>query len=765
MRFVIYFFFFVFFLSHVHSQNFTLNGYVKDVQSGEALVGGSILAPKAQRGTYTNTYGFFSLTLPKGSYKIIISYIGYLPDTLDIQLDKDQFLDVKLEEVGTQVKEVVISASKSAYANEVKSPQMSQINLKVKDLKIIPTLGGEADVMKVIQLLPGVTKGGEGTSSILVRGGDPDQNLILLDEAVVYNVSHLFGFFSVFNPDALKDLDLIKGGFPAQFGGRLSSVLDIRMNEGNMNSYHVKGGIGLLSSRLTVEGPIVKEKASFTISGRRTYIDKVFGLIGVTVPYYFYDLNAKANVILGERDRIYVSTYLGDDVLYTPSEAQEAGADSLGLGEIDFGFRLGNVTTTLRWNHLYNSKLFSNTSLIFTRFKYDINGQVGENQIFIGSEVQDLGLKLDYGYFFNPDHTLRFGGQFIHHRFRPNVISAAGDISQLVGDSEVKPIFSEEIALYLQHEWQARENLKIQYGLRASGAVVPEQVYAGLEPRFSAVYTLNDKNSLKLGYARMRQYVHLVSSSTVALPTDLWYPVTRDVKPQIADQYAASYTRHFESINTLFTIEAYYKQMQNLTEYREGANLILNDNFEQELLQGNGESYGLEFLLKRDEGRVSGRIGYTLSFSQRLFEELNGGNPFWAKYDRRHDLSVVAIYELSETWAISAVYNYLSGARFTPQIGQYLVPNPSLTSVEIIPLFAERNSTRLTAASRFDLNLVKKNKPHKRLRSEWNFGIYNFFNAPTPIRVDIRYTPEQGLFYTQPSFLGRVLSIAWNFEY
>ncbi|MEO1383398.1 MAG: TonB-dependent receptor, partial [Bacteroidota bacterium] len=299
----------------------------------------------------------------------------------------------------------------------------------------------------------------------------------------------------------------------------------------------------------------------------------------------------------------------------------------------------------------------------------------------------------------------------------------------------------------------------------ASGAVVPEQVYAGLEPRFSAVYTLNDKNSLKLGYARMRQYVHLVSSSTVALPTDLWYPVTRDVKPQIADQYAASYTRHFESINTLFTIEAYYKQMQNLTEYREGANLILNDNFEQELLQGDGESYGLEFLLKRDEGRLSGWIGYTLSFSQRLFEELNGGNPFWAKYDRRHDLSVVAIYELSETWAISAVYNYLSGARFTPQIGQYLVPNPSLTSVEIIPLFAERNSTRLTAASRFDLNLVKKNKPHKRLRSEWNFGIYNFFNAPTPIRVDIRYTPEQGLFYTQPSFLGRVLSIAWNFEY
>jgi hypothetical protein len=619
--------------------------------------------------------------------------------------------------------------------------------------------------MKVIQLLPGVTKGGEGTTSILVRGGDPDQNLILLDESVVYNVSHLFGFFSVFNPDALKDMSLIKGGFPSQYGGRLSAVLDLSMNEGNQQSFHAKGGIGLLSSRLTLEGPIVKDKASFSISGRRTYIDQVFRLLDIPVPYYFYDLNAKANVKLGDRDRLYFSAYLGDDVLYVPEQLQDSiNQDTAGLGAVDFGFRLGNLTTTLRWNHLFSARLFANTSFTFTRFQYDINGSVGENGIFIGSNVVDLGLKQDLAYYHSPEHTLRFGGQYIRHRFKPNVVSARGDISQLVSGNEVIPLYSHETALYAQHEWQALPNLKINYGFRLSSAAVPEKFYAGLEPRASLVYTLNQRNSLKAGYSRMMQYMHLVSSSTVALPTDLWYPVTKNVKPQSAHQLAGSYTRHFESWHSLFTVEAYYKWMYNLTEYREGANLILNNNFEEELLQGNGTSYGLEFLFKRDEGRLNGWVGYTLAYSQRQFEELNGGQPFWAKYDRRHDFSVVAILELSPRWSFSAVYAYLSGARFTPQVGQYLTPNPDLTGVEIIPIYGERNSTRLTAARRFDINFILKNKAHKKLRSEWNFGCYNLFNSPTPFRININYAPERGLFYTQPSFLGRVLSVAWNFE-
>ncbi|MEM9987490.1 MAG: TonB-dependent receptor, partial [Bacteroidota bacterium] len=378
--------------------------------------------------------------------------------------------------------------------------------------------------------------------------------------------------------------------------------------------------------------------------------------------------------------------------------------------------------------------------------------------------VLDLSLKSDFGYFINPDHTLRFGGQVIRHRFRPNVISAGGDISEIINDREVTPIFATELALYAQHEWQVAAPLRINYGLRLSGAVVPEVFYPAVEPRASLVYTMNDKHSLKLGYARMMQYLHLVSSSTVALPTDLWYPVTKDVKPQSSQQIAGSYTRHFPSLKSLFTIEAYYKRMRNLTEYQEGANLILNDNFESELVQGDGEAYGLEFLLKRDEGRLSGWIGYTLAFSQRFFEELNGGNPFWAKYDRRHDLSVVGILRITDRLSASAVYTYLSGPRFTPQIGQYLAPTPALNGVELIPIYAERNSVRLTAANRFDLSLAWRNKTTKKLKSEWTFGVYNLFNSPTPIRVNVQYTPERGTFYTQPSFLGRIVSVAWNFE-
>lgn len=745
----------------LQAQSYTISGYVKEAYTGEALVGSTVKVGK--QGAYTNRYGFFSLTLPRGEYELQASYIGFVTDTLSVALTQNLSLDIRLVEGGQTTDEVLISASKSAYAREVQSPQMSQINLDVEDLKLVPTIAGEADLMKVIQLLPGVTKGGEGTTSILVRGGDPDQNLILLDEAVVYNVSHLFGFFSVFNPDALKDLSVIKGGFPAQYGGRLSSVLDINMNEGNQACFGVKGGIGLLSSRLTVEGPIVKDRASFSISARRSYIDQVFALINVPVPYYFYDLNAKVNAKIGEKDRLFLSAYLGDDVLTAPNQT---GTDSLEeeIGDIGFGFRLGNLTTTLRWNHLFGPRLFANNSLIFTRFKYDINGSVGENSIFVGSNVIDVGLKSDVSYYPTPAHTLKFGGQYIRHQFRPNVISAQGDISQFIENQEVTPLVAHEIALYGQHEWKAAENLVVQYGLRLTGAVVPNKVYLGPEPRASVVYILDDQNSFKAGYSLMRQYLHLVSSSTVSLPTDLWYPVTETVRPQRAHQVAGSYTHHFEGPGILLTVEGYHKWMYNLTEYREGANLILNNNFEDELLQGDGTSYGGEVLVKRDEGRIRGWIAYTLAYTQRQFDELNGGVPFWAKYDRRHDLSVVAIFQLNDRMDISAVYSYLSGARFTPQIGQYLVPTPDLTSVEIIPIYSARNAIRMTAATRFDLSLTIRNKPTKKLRSSFTLGVYNLFNAPTPISISTRYTPERGIYYTQPSFLGRVLSIAWNFD-
>lgn len=745
----------------ISAQNFTISGYIKSAETSEALIGATVYTDQPRRGGFSNSYGFFSLTLPAGSYKLIASYVGYQADTQLIELNANRTLEILLKESVSSVEEVVISASQDAYAREVKSTQMSQIQLNVRDIRLVPTIAGETDIMKVIQYLPGVTKGGEGTTTILVRGGDPDQNLILLDEAVVYNVSHLFGFFSVFNQDALKDLTLIKGGFPAQYGGRLSSVLDLTMKEGNQNKFHARGGIGLLSSRLTVEGPIVKNKSSFIVSARRSYIDQVLRVVRVPVPYYFYDLNVKANYILNDKNRLYVSSYFGDDVLYTPKSAQN---DSAGLGEVDFGFRLGNFTTTLRWNHLFSERLFSNTSLIYTRFKYDINGNVGENGIFIGSKVNDIGVKSDFTFYKDPENTIRYGLQITNHRFVPNVITASGDVSELINNSNPTPIYTQELALYAQHERQLGVRLRLNYGLRLSGALTPSKFYPALEPRASMVYVLNEKNSFKAGYARMMQYLHLVSSSTVALPTDLWYPVTDRVKPQSSDQLSASYTHHFESIGSIFTFETYYKWMRNLTEYREGANLILNNNFENELLQGKGWAYGFEFLLKRDEGRIHGWLAYTLAFAQRQFDGINQGNPFWARYDRRHDLSLVAIWQINKRLALSGVYTYLSGARFTPQIGQYLVPSPTLTSVEIIPIFTERNAVRLTAANRVDINFTLMAKETKKIRSEWSFGCYNVMNSPTPIRVNINYSPEKGLYYTQPSFIGRLLSVAWNFD-
>lgn len=743
------------------AQTYTLSGSVSDAASGEALISATIRLVGQPIGTLSNNYGFYSLSLPAGSYKVAFAYVGYRTDTLVLRLDQNTRYDARLREQSLQAEEVLISASKGRNEEEVKSPQMSQINLKIKDLMMLPSLGGEMDIMKVVQLLPGVTKGGEGTTSILVRGGDPDQNLILLDEATVYNVSHLFGFFSVFNPDALKDLNLVKGGFPAQYGGRLSSVMDISTREGDMYDYHLHGGIGLLSSRLSVEGPIVKERASFIVSGRRSYIDAVFKPFGLTIPYYFYDLNAKVNYKISDKDRIYFSSYLGNDVLYTPRELRSDSAD-LGL---DFGFKLGNFTNTLRWNHLFSSKHFSNLSLINTRFQYDIQGKFANNSIFIGSNVTDFGLKADLSYFPDPDNTIRYGGQVIQHIFRPNIIIAQGEFADLI-DQQRPLLLSQEIALYGQHERVFSKHFRLNYGLRLSGAAVSGAFYFRPEPRAAAALILNERFSFKGSYARMAQYMHLVSSSTVALPTDLWYPVTDQIKPQLSDQLAAGMTWNLPGIGCLLTVEGYHKWMNNLTEYREGANLILNDNFESELLQGKGRAWGAELLLKRDEGRLTGWIGYTLSFSQRHFPELNNGKPFWARYDRRHDLSIVASYKISEVLNFSAVYSYLSGARFTPQIGQYIVPNPAYSGLEIIPIYSDRNAIRLTAARRLDVNLVLKSRRERRWKGEWHIGAYNVLNDPTPVRV--RIDPIEngvGFRYTQPSFIGFIPSIAYNFQF
>lgn len=754
----------------------TISGYLTDASNGESLLYGNVYLKNTNIGNTTNEYGFYSIDVPKGEAVILVySYLGYTSKEIEIKEQTSKQINTKINQESEVLGEVEIIASKVSSEREaIKSTQTSTIHLPIKEIKSIPSLGGEVDIIKVVQLMPGISKGGEGGTGMFVRGGDADQNLVLLDEATVYNLGHLFGFFSVFNPDALHDLTIIKGGFPAQYGGRLSSVLDVRMKEGNNQKLGVQGGIGLLSSRLTVEAPLLKDKASFLLSGRRTYIDQVFKAAKLKLPYYFYDVNAKFNYILSDKDRIFLSVYAGDDVLKFDESAIDG--DDIEINDeindnnedlnFDFGFQLGNVTQTLRWNHIYNPKLFSNLSFIHTSFNYDITGKVLGNSILVKSEIRDLGVKLDFANYQSTTSKLRFGAASTLHRFRPNILSAKGDVSKLI-DNRAGVLRSVlESALYGNYDFEVKESLKINAGLRLSGTGVENKFYVAIEPRFSANYAFNDNQSFKFSYSRMAQYMHRVSSSTIALPTDLWYPVSENVKPQYSHQLAISYNQFLDKPQLSFTIEGYYKTMKNLIEYKEGSNLILNDNFEELLTQGTGKSWGAELLLRRQSGKFTGWLGYTLAWSRRQFDAINDGNAFWAKYDRRHILSVVTNLEISKRIIFSAVWEYTSGARFTPVRTQYLFPNAGLTNIEIIPVYSKRNEFKLSPSHRLDINFVIKNKTHKRFRSEWHLGGYNVYNRATPYSIRVRLDPTTGqLKYEQPGLFGFIPSVAYNFSF
>lgn len=742
-----------------------LSGYIKDASSNESLQFAYIKTNIAGVGGVSNEYGYYSFEIP-ASTDVVVSYIYMGSKTKKFTINKtENFLqNVSLEINVTSTKEVVIKGTKtSASKQEATSNKMSVITLPTKNLKTIPSLGGEVDILKVVQLLPGVARGTEGGTGMFVRGGDADQNLVLLDEATVYNVGHLFGFFSVFNPDAIKDLTLTKGAFPANYGGRLSSVLDIRMNEGNSSGMHGSGGIGLLSSRLTLEGPIIEDKVSFLISGRRTYIDKVLGAVGANVPYFFYDLNAKINYIHDHKNRFYISSYVGDDVLKVSESLED---DSTGSSDVfGFGFNLKNITQTIRWNHLFSEKVFSNTSFIHTLFNYDIQGDFVGNNVLIKSQIRDLGLKSDITNYYSSKLTLKYGVHVINHNFRPNIVSTSGEISEFLASKKGDLQSTLESAVYGNAEWKIDTLTTIAVGLRISSSAVKNKAYIGPEPRIAAKRTIGENGAIKASYSRMYQYMHRVSSSSVALPTDLWYPISENIKPQSADQIALGYHYYWPKANTLLTVEGYYKWMRNLIEYKEGTNLILNDNFEESLLQGTGKAYGVEFLAKKDEGNLNGWVGYTLSWSKRQFDGLNGGKEFWARFDRRHDISVVANFNLSKRSTISAVWVFSNGSRFTPIIGQYLVPNAALTGVEIIPLYTERNAISLNSSHRLDVNWVIRNKKERRFKYEWHLGGYNVYNRATPFTTRIVPTENGGYKYEQPGLFGFIPSIAFNFSF
>lgn len=747
----------------IPSSSYTISGYVSDNTSGESLIGVTIRAKTAGKGASSNEYGFYALTLPEGRHTLVFSYIGFEPKELEVDVQKNVNLNVRLGEDKKTFQEVVVSARSTAAKEHVNNTEMGKLSVPIEMLRKTPALFGESDIIKAFQLMPGVKRGGEGTTGMFIRGGGSDENLILLDEAPVYNAGHVLGFLSVFNTNALRDVNLYKGAFPAQYGGRLSGIMDVKMREGNDRRFSAQGGIGNIASNLTLEGPIKKERGSFILSGRRSYIDKLVKPFGLILPFYFYDLNLKANYRVKERDRFYVSSYFGRDVLEALTRSDSSDFDA------GIDTRLGNFTATSRWNHIYkNEKLFHNLTVLRSQFDYKIEGSFAENNVLIRSSITDYAAKLDYDYRPENQTTIKFGAGFTHHIFKPNLISVQGDITDVLKDKPADKIDMEELALYGSMDRDFGERWKLNGGLRLTGAAVQNVFYKALEPRFAARYAMGERNSLKFGYARMTQYLHLVSSSSVALPTDLWYPVTKNVKPGYSDQVSAGWFTHFleEKKQVQFSTEVYYKWMHSLIEYREGARLILNDNYESELIRGRGRAWGLEMMLQKNAGKLTGWIGYTLAWSNRTFPDLNKGKTYFARYDRRHDVSVVANYEVRPRFSISIAWVYSSGNPFTPIVAKYLMPLPSYTGIDLLPVYPSKNSHRLNDAHRLDVDLVIKGKKRKRWQGEWHLGAYNTYNRVQPNRVVIRLDETTGKErYEERGLFGIIGSISYNFKF
>ncbi|WEK17612.1 MAG: TonB-dependent receptor [Candidatus Pedobacter colombiensis] len=749
----------------------TVNGNVTDAKTGETLIGASVkLTGSASAGSVTNAYGFYSINTQEGSYEISVSFIGYKTIKQNLKVTKDIRINFVLEE-DNQLSEVVISATKR---NEnVSSPQMGLQKIDVKDINNVPVLLGERDVLKTLQLLPGIKSAGEGNSGFYVRGGSTDQNLILLDEAPVYNASHLLGFFSTFNSDAIKDVSVYKGGMPAQYGGRLASVLDIKMNDGNRKAYTVEGGIGLISSRLKVEGPIVKDKGSFMVSARRTYMDAFLKLspdssVNKNI-LYFYDFNAKANYQIDDKNTLYLSGYFG--------------RDKLGIAET-FGFNWGNATVTLRWNHLYSNRLFSNTSLIYSNYNYVIQNFMEENNFEVNSSIKDFNLKQDFEYSLSNTHNLKFGVNAIHHTIAPGKLTASASSS--VNQTTYEDRKGLELAAYVSDEWAVSDRMNVVYGLRlsnfslmgpgniksydADGNIIATKVYKAdefvksyfnLEPRISANYQLTNSSSLKGAYTRNIQNVHLMSNSTSTSPTDLYIMNSNNVKPEIADQVAAGYFRNFNDNSYEFSAEIYYKWMQNQIEYRSGTDLRGNGNVEADLLYGDGRAYGLELFFKKRFGRFNGWIGYTWSRTQRQFDAINNGKWFYAKQDRTHDLSLVGIYKASQRWTFSSVFVYNTGNAVTYPSGKYQINDRTVF------YYTEKNGYRTPAYHRLDVAATLEGKPGRKLQSSWSFGIYNLYNRQNAFSINFKDNPNDPTRteVVRTTLFGTIPSVTWNFKF
>lgn len=736
------------------SKKHTINGYVREEGSAELLTGVNVYVPSLKIGTISNTYGFYSLTLPDAdSIMIVYSFVGFTPEVRKIALLENQEVNINLK-AGKLLDEVVVNAEAGSRPSE--NVQMSTISVPIAQIKDVPSLLGEKDVFKVLQLMPGVQKGMEGSSGLYVRGGGPDQNLIILDDAIVYNASHLFGFFSLFNGDALKSVELTKGGFPARYGGRLSSVIDMNLKEGNKEKWHGEGGIGLISSRLTVEGPLKKNKSSILLSGRRSYLDFVSRPLTKKstdgeVGYYFYDLNAKINYDFGRKNKIYLSGYFGKDLFSTENDSKDV--------EEKAGFNWGNTTATLRWNHLFTSKLFTNTSIIYSNYKFQISDKykvIDEGKDYFAeyhSGITDYTIKYDVDFIPNPKHWIKAGFSVIKHEFRPYAFVEEDNGNQIFKHN-YQLIKGVETGYYLEDTYQPIDKLKINGGLRYSLFFSNKKQYSFPEPRISMAFRLRENLALKASYASMSQYVHLLSNTGIGLPTDLWVPSTDNVHPQHSSQIALGVARDFTKPLLSVTLEGYYKKMNHIIGYKEGASYINFDevssasqsDWTKNITSGQGWSYGVELLIQKKVGKFNGWIGYTLSWTQLQFDSINFGRKYYARYDRRHDISVVGIYNISKKITLSATWVYGTGNALSLPVSQYIsyahypqgendpyyynTPK-GFAFAGIKENFENKNDYRMGAYHRMDIG-IQFHKQKKWGERTWEVSVYNIYNRKNP---------------------------------
>lgn len=753
------------------AQKSTINGYITDKKSGERLFGASVFILDKNLGTTSNQFGFYSITILKDTVEVSFSYTGYAPQIHQINLSKDTSLNIELLP-SQNLDEVVVKATrKESIQNRT---QMSAIELPVSTIKSLPAFLGESDVMKAIQLLPGVQAGSEGSSGIYVRGGGPDQNLILLDGVPVYNVSHLFGFFSVFNSDALNSVDVMKGGFPARYGGRLSSVIDIRMKEGNKNEFKGEGGIGLIASRITIEGPLGKKKnISYMLSGRRTYVDIFMRPIvrlqsqgEIDAGYFFYDLNGKINFDLGKKDHLYLSGYFGNDKFFAKEKSEE------GVDKHSFNTNLlwGNVTAVARWNHEFNRKLFGNLTFYNSRYKFSVDADdrserpSSTDRFYLKyySGIRDWSGRYDIDYLPSPDHYIKTGISMTHHYYKPGATQSKVSTSGYNEDTLIKYQFitAKEIDAYVEDDIRISKNLKANIGLHFTGFAVDKEFHTSVQPRISLRYLLRPELSIKTSYVKMNQYIHLLTNSGIGLPTDLWVPVTKNVPPQVAHQFATGFSYlHKEKYEV--SIEAYYKSMENVIEYAEGASFINSaGNWQDKVVIGKGWSYGLEFFLQKKLGKTTGMLGYTWSKTNRKFDELNDGKTFPYKYDRRHDLKMAIVHRINKAVEISADFVFGTGQAITLPTEIYLGNNG-----RDIEVYEGRNSFRMRNYHRMDF-AVKFFKEKKWGERAWVISVYNVYNRQNPFFIyrDFSINTSKPSF-NQVSLFPIIPSLSYQFKF